>query len=190
MKKLLAPPALLLAAASLQAEAPWESSAWSVESGLLWQAGNNTQLSYRIVPTQLSWRTSEVFGYGLPSGGRLSVRSRFGLLGAWMQQGPESYYAALNASPSIEWWSSDRTWALQGGAGGGLGLTDSRGVSGGQGQDFTFHWFARAGVERQINAQTSLLAGVLFLHMSNLGLTDPNPGIDAVGFTVGLSRRF
>ena len=36
----------------------------------------------------------------------------------------------------------------------------------------------------------SLLGGIYFIHHSNLGLTDPNPGIDALGFTLGCSWKF
>jgi lipid A 3-O-deacylase len=32
--------------------------------------------------------------------------------------------------------------------------------------------------------------GVMFQHISNGGATDPNPGINALGFTVGLSWGF
>jgi len=169
---------------------PWATSAVSVESGLLWQAGSNTPLSYRIFPNQLSWRSSEVFGYNLEERGRVVVRNRFAFLGSWIQQGPESYYAALNASPSLEWWNAGGSRAVFAGAGGGFGLTDSRGMEGGQGQDFTFHWFARAGLEHRVGRASFVQAGAFFLHMSNLGLTDPNPGIDAVGFTLGFSRAF
>lgn len=161
-----------------------------LESGILWQVGKNTSLSYRLIPTQISWRSSEVIGYGFENGSRLLVRHRFGLLGGWIQQGPEAYYLAVNASPSIEWWNAAGTWSVFTGAGGGLGLTDSRGVEGGQGQDFTFHWFARGGVEHNISSHSSISAGILFLHMSNLGMTDPNPGIDALGFTLGYTRHF
>ena len=74
--------------------------------------------------------------------------------------------------------------------GGGFGWLDSQGVPGGQGQDFTLHWFARAGVERVINERIRLQAGLMFQHLSNGGQTDPNPGIDAVGFTFGGSWSF
>jgi lipid A 3-O-deacylase len=171
-------------------EKPWETHAIGLESGLLWQVGKNTPISYRLVPAQLSWRTPQVFGYDFANESRLLVRNRFALFGYWVQHGPESYYAAINASPSIEWWNEAGTWSLFTGAGGGLGLTDSRGVEGGQGQDFTFHWFARGGIEHLVSPSASISAGILFLHVSNRGMTDPNPGIDALGLTLGYSRRF
>lgn len=163
---------------------PWEEQTVSVETGVLWQVGHNTPLSYRLVPTQLSWRSRESFGWQFESG-RLSVRNRLTLLGTWIQQGPESRYVALAASPSVEWWNRRGTWGMYGGAGGGLGWLDSQGAPGGQGQDFTFNWFARAGLEHNGPNHIRWTAGLMFQHMSNGGQTKPNPGIDALGVTLG-----
>ncbi|HRE81766.1 MAG TPA: acyloxyacyl hydrolase [Opitutaceae bacterium] len=171
--------------------APWERPSIDLESGLVWQVGNNTPLSYRLVPTQLSWRSREAFGWDLPQGLRLRVRHRLTCMATWISQGPESHYIAVAGSPSLEVWDQSGTWGLIGGAGGGFGLIDSRGVKGGQGQDFTLHWFARAGVERVVSRNGDRLSvGILFQHMSNGGQTDPNPGIDAVGLTLGFSRPY
>lgn len=168
---------------------PWEDRAVNVETGLLWQVGVNTPLSYRLVPTQLSWRSREAFGWQLGSG-RLTVRHRFTLLGSWVQQGPESHYLALAASPSVEWWDRSGRWSVYSGAGGGFGWLDSQAVPGAQGQDFTLNWFARGGVEYRNSQYTSVTVGMMFQHLSNGGQTDPNPGIDALGFTLGWSWKF
>jgi lipid A 3-O-deacylase len=167
---------------------PWQETAVSLETGLLWQVGTNTPLSYRLIPTQLSWRSREVFGWQL-AGSRVSVRHRLTLLGTWVQQGPETHYLALNASPALEWWNNRGTWCLYGGAGGGAGGLDSQAAKGGQGQDFTFNWFGRLGIEH-ISDRMRWSAGVMFQHMSNGGQTKPNPGIDAVGFTLGWAWSF
>jgi hypothetical protein len=63
-------------------------------------------------------------------------------------------------------------------------------VPGGQGQDFTLNWFAQLGLRRELTENLSLLGGAYFLHHSNGGQTSPNPGIDALGFTVGLGWTF
>ena len=168
---------------------PWEESSLSVEHGLLWQAGKSTPLSYRLVPTQLSWRSRESFGWQFASS-RITVRNRVTLLGTWFQQGPESHYIALAASPSLEWWNKRGSWGIYGGAGGGFGWLDSQGVAGSQGQDFTFNWFGRAGIEHNSTRFIRWSAGVMFQHMSNGGQTNPNPGIDAVGLTAGWTWSF
>jgi len=186
-------PILLFNARSAAAEAPaspWESSAITLESGLLWEVGHNTPLAYRLVPTQLSWRSPRAFGRTFTDGSRLLVRHRLTLLGTWVQQGPESHYIAVTGSPSVEWWGKEGKWCLFGGSGGGFGWLDSQGVKGAQGQDFTLNWFARAGIEHVTPGRGCLSAGVMFQHMSNGGQTNPNPGIDAVGFTVGYAWSF
>jgi hypothetical protein len=186
---------ILLGACSLLRNAtaseprPWEDSAISLENGLLWQVGKNTPLSYRLVPTQLSWRSREAFGGPLLSG-RLVMRHRFTLLGTWVQQGPESHYVALAASPSLEWWSRRGNWCIYSGAGGGFGWLDSQGVLGSQGQDFTLNWFARAGVEHVSSRYIRWSVGAMFQHLSNGGQTNPNPGIDALGLTMGWAWSF
>ncbi len=169
---------------------PWERPAWNVETGLLWGVGSSTPLSYRLVPTQLSWRSAEAFGRFYPDGSRLLVRHRFTLIGTWVQQGPESRYVGAAASPSIEWWNPAGNWSVFGGAGGGAGWIDPRGVPGGQGQDFTLNWFMRGGIEHVTARDARLSAGIMFQHLSNGGQTDPNPGIDALGFTLGYSWPF
>ncbi|MBE7538987.1 MAG: acyloxyacyl hydrolase [Opitutaceae bacterium] len=169
---------------------PAEQSAVDVETGAIWQVGTGTPLSYRLFPTQLSWRSKEAFGLELGNGFRVRFRHRLTLQATWIDQGPESHYVAVGGSPSIELWDRMGRWALAGGAGGGLGMLDSRGVKGGQGQDFTFHWFARGGIEHVIAPARRIMAGVLFQHMSNGGQTKPNPGIDAVGFTFGYSASY
>lgn len=181
--------ACLLSPASATELRPWKEPAVNIETGLLWQVGGNTPLSYRLVPTQLSWRSREAFGWQLGSG-RLAVRHRFTFLGTWVQQGPESDYLALAASPSVEWWDRSGTWSVYSGAGGGFGWLDSQAAPGAQGQDFTFNWFARGGFEYRNSQYTSVTVGIMFQHLSNGGQTNPNPGIDALGFTLGWSWKF
>src|SRR5688500_2658016 len=161
---------------------PWEESTLSLEHGLLWQVGTSTPLSYRLIPTQLSWRWREAFGWQFAAS-RITVRNRVTLIGTWVQQGPESHYVALAASPSIEWWNKRGSWGVYGGAGGGFGWIDSQKILGGQGQDFTLNWFARAGIEHISAHYIRWSAGVMFQHLSNGGQTSPNPGIDALGLT-------
>lgn len=169
---------------------PWETSAVDVESGILWQIGTGTPLSYRLVPTQLSWRSKEFLGHVFADGSRLIVRHRLTLIGTWVQQGPESHYVGFSGSPSVEWWNRKGTWSLFTGSGGGFGLIDSRGVSGGQGQDFTLNWFIRGGIEHVTAKKYRLSVGIMYQHMSNGGQSDPNPGIDALGITLGFGRAF
>jgi hypothetical protein len=181
----------LLAATAVAAEPapamPWETHALNVESGILWEIGSGTPFPYRLLETQLSYKSAAVFGRVFADGSRVVLRHRFTFIGAYVQQGPESRYLALSASPSIEWWNAAGTWSLYFGSGGGFGMVDSQGVKGGQGQDFTLNWLIRGGIEHAISSHQRISAGIMYQHMSNGGQTKPNPGIDALGFMLGYS---
>jgi lipid A 3-O-deacylase len=174
-------------AAEPVADQPWESRDLTVENGLLWEIGTGTPIAYRLVPTQLSWRSRELLEHVFADGYRIVARHRLTLIADWVQNGPESRYIGVSGSPSIELWNPAGTWSLYTGSGGGLGLIDARGVKGGQGQDFTFNWFIRGGIEHVIARNTRLTAGIMYQHLSNGGQTKPNPGVDALGFTLGYS---
>ncbi len=168
----------------------YRHNAFDIESGMLWEVGHYTSIDYRLVPTEFVWRTPRWFGYNFDSGATISLRNRFALIGTWVAKGPEHQYIGFSASPSIEYWNKDCTWSVYAGSGGGAGVIDSQGVEGGQGQDFTLNWFAQLGVEHVLTNTLSIRAGGMFQHMSNGGATSPNPGIDAIGFTLGASWKF
>jgi len=171
-------------------EAPWERHALDIETGVLWQIGDNTPLDYTLVQTQISWRSPFVLKKDFGDGSVLVVRHHASLIGAWVAEGPENHYFGISGSPSVEWWSANRIWSAYFSIGGGFGVIDSTDVLGGQGQDFTLNWFAKTGLRHQLDGDTALFGGLFFQHMSNGGATTPNPGIDALGFTLGASFSF
>jgi len=177
-------------AAETGPQRPWETGALDLESGLLWGIGSSTPLAYRLVPTQLSWRSKEFLGHGFSDGSRIMVRHRLTLIGTLIQQGPESHYLGFSGSPSLEWWDRTGAWSLFTGSGGGFGVIDSRGLKGGQGQDFTLNWFIRGGLEHVAAKHRRFSAGFMYQHLSNGGMSNPNPGIDALGFTLGYSWAY
>lgn len=149
---------------------------------MLWEIGSGTPIAYRLMPTQLSWRSAEVTGHAFADGSRMVLRHRLTLIGTWIQNGPESQYAGFAGSPSLEWWDRTGTWSLFTGSGGGVGLIDSRGIKGGQGQDFTLNWFIRGGIERVTAKNTRLSAGMMFQHMSNRGADEAQSRDRRAGF--------
>lgn len=171
-------------------DAPWRRHAFDVESGILWEAGHNTSINYQLVPTQFTWRSPFMFKTDFDNGSTLVVRNQVSLITTWVSRGPEDYYFGASAAPSIEWWSANDQWSLYFSIGGGFGLTNSTDVPGGLGQDFTLNWFTKAGVRYQIQKDLGIFGGPFFQHMSNGGATSPNPGVDALGFTVGMSFSF
>lgn len=169
------------------------SEAWelTLETGYLWNVGSNTPIDYEIIPTQLTLRTPTHWRWWEDeNGARLIVRGRYSLMMETFTVGPESGYLGISGAPSIEYWFADARTSVFFSIGGGVGLTDSTRVPGGQGQDFTLNWFAQLGLRRELTENLSLLGGAYFLHHSNGGQTSPNPGIDALGFTVGLGWTF
>lgn len=166
----------------------WE---WSLESGWLGQVGNNSNAEYEIIPTQLTLRSPVVWTWWQDdSGARIIVRSRYSLLYEAIIQGPEDYSVGFNAAPSIEYWPASGFTSVFFSIGGGAGWINSAGGTDGQGQDLTFNWFMHLGLRHRVFEHTSLLAGVYFIHHSNLGMTDPNPGIDALGIMIGMGWKF
>jgi len=169
---------------------PWDRSYMDLELGYLWKVGGDTPLDYGMVPVMLTWRSKEVLAMGFDNGSRLIVRNRLSLIGQWVETGAENHYFGLMGAPSIEWWNASGTWSIYGGIGGGAGLIDSQGVTGGQGRDLTLNWFGTLGVAHAINETMQVRVGAMFQHLSNGGATDPNPGVNSLGFTLGLSWGF
>lgn len=166
----------------------WE---WTLESGYLWKVRANSPLDYEVIPTQLTLRSPIVWTlWQDESGQRIVVRNRFSAIAEAITEGPEDYYFGLSAAPSVEYWFPSNQTSLFFSIGGGFGWLNSTGGTGGQGQDFTFNWFSQLGIRQKISERLSVLAGAYFVHHSNLGMTDPNPGIDALGFTLGCSWSF
>jgi lipid A 3-O-deacylase len=169
------------------AQHPADQWEFAVEMGYLTKVKHNSPLDYRIVPTQLVWRSPPMFEiWRGQSGARFTVRNRMALVAETFVRGAEDYYIAFAGSPSFELWSADQKTALFYEIGGGVGLLNSKGVPGGQGQDLTFNWFTQLGVRRQLSQKVGVTGGAYFTHHSNLGMTKPNPGIDVLGVNFGL----
>ncbi len=187
------PFAILLISASIAAaqDDPKDRWEWTLESGYLWNVGHNTDIDYEIIPTQLTLRSPVVWTWWEDeNGAEIVVRHRFSALMETITAGPEDYYIGAAAAPSIEYGFPDGKTSAFFSIGGGLGWTNSSGGTDGQGQDLSFNWFSQLGLRRELRDGLSLSGGLYFIHHSNLGMTDPNPGIDALGFTVGLGWSF
>ncbi len=160
--------------------------ALDLETAVAWRMTDLTGLDYVVVPTVISLRTPAHFRLELDGERELVLRSRFSLLGEWIARGPESHYFGFSGSPSIEYWHNRNTYAHFS-IGGGVGVIDSQGVEGGQGQDLTYNWFISLGVRHYVSENLAIGAGVMYQHLSNRGATDPNPGLDVFGPMAGIS---
>jgi lipid A 3-O-deacylase len=162
------------------------------DSGALWSVGDRASpLDYTILPQILTLQTGPIMQRKLGTGD-LVVRSRFSVLVEPIVQGPETHYVGLAAAPSIEWWNAQRTFSTFFAIGGGFGWMDSRGdaVPGAQGQDFNFNWFIHSGVRLRVAERMTASLGVYFQHISNGGMDEVNPGVDALGPMIGVGWHF
>lgn len=165
----------------------WEMA---VEMGYLKKIRHNSPLNYVISPTQLVWRSPAAFDIWRGSNGaRLLMRHRLAIVAENFIKGAEDYYIAFAGAPTFELWTADQRTALFYEIGGGAGLTDSKNIPGGQGQNFAFNWFTQLGLRHQLNKKIALTGGAYFTHHSNLGMTNPNPGIDVLGLNFGVVWR-
>ena len=172
------------------AQHPADSWEFAVEAGYLKKVRHNSPLDYRIAPAQAVWRSPAAFDlWKGSSGARLTVRNRLALVAETFVRGPEDYYVAFAGSPTFELWTADQKTALFYEIGGGVGLLNSKGVAGGQGQDLTFNWFTQLGLRRQFSEKMAFTGGLYFTHHSNRGMTTPNPGIDVLGVNFGVVWR-
>lgn len=181
---------LLATSGHALADHPADHWEFSVETGYLKKVKNNSPFDYRIIPTQLVWRSPPMFEIWRGQGGaRLTVRNRLAIVAETITRGPEDYYLAFAGSPTFELWSADQKTALFYEIGGGVGRVNAKNVPGGQGQDLTFNWFTQLGLRRQLTDRMAVTAGAYFTHHSNLGMTNPNPGIDVLGVNMGVVWR-
>jgi hypothetical protein len=161
----------------------WEIAA---EIGYLEKVRNNSPLDYTIVPAQVAWRSPALFDlWQGASGARLTLRNRMAVILETYLHGAEDYYFAFAGAPVFELWNAEQQAALFFEIGGGAGLTNAKDIPGGQGQNFTFNWFTQLGARHQIDRTQAFTAAAYFTHHSNLGMTDPNPGIDVLGVNLG-----
>ena len=167
---------------------------WETEltSGILWKVGGGaTPLPYVLLPQIISFKIPPLSARPW-AGGTLVLRSRFSLLLEPIVRGPESSYLGTAAAGEVEWRSASGGFTGFFSSGGGFGWMDSKGyeVPGGQGQNFNFNWLIHAGVRIRTATAWQASLGLYFQHISNRGLDKINPGLNALGPTLGLSRKF
>jgi len=106
-------------------------------------------------------------------------------------RGPENRYFGISAGFRHVFIRPG--WRIEPYASGGVGLgfidsTDE--FRGGQGEDFTFNILTAAGFDYRLDDHWKINAGILYQHLSNAGLTDPNPSLNLLGPQVGATFSF
>jgi hypothetical protein len=155
---------------------------------------NKTPLNYTLIPiiTSIRWHFSDVHGWSVFRG-NWDAQCSFGAVA--IPRGPESHYFAwilgirrnfvprrIKIAPYFDFRA-------------GMGGIDAKGPLGvqfAQGQDFTFTINVGSGVRYNFNQKYSLSAGLHYMHISNLYLSQPkfpNYGINVYGPMVGIDMR-
>ncbi len=171
---------------------PADHWALNLDTGMLCDLGSRaTPLDYTFLPVVLTLKSGAVMRRAFGDG-ELVVRGRFSLLAEPIVEGPERYFIGVAVAPSIEWWSRARAFSTFFSIGGGVGVMDSKGyeIPGAQGQDFNLNWFMHGGVRYRVSDRLSAAVGLYFQHISNGGQDPVNPGVDALGPTLGMGWRF
>ncbi len=167
---------------------------WETElaTGILWKVGGGaTPLPYVLLPQIISFKIPPISERPW-AGGALVYRTRLSLLIEPIIRGPEHSYLGVAAAGEIEWRSATERFTGFFAGGGGFGWMDSKGyeVRGGQGQDFNLNWLLNTGVRFRTAREWRLSLSLYFQHISNRGMDKINPGLNALGPTLGLSRKF
>lgn len=163
-----------------------------VTTGIGWKVGGGaTPLSYTLLPQIITLRIPPISERPW-AGGTFMMRSRFSLLLEPIVRGPEHSYLGLAAAGELEWREKSGRFGVFFAAGGGFGWMDSKGyeVPGGQGQDFNLNWLVHTGLVWRAKSPWVGRFGLYFQHVSNRGMDKVNPGLNTLGPTLGLGRRF
>jgi Lipid A 3-O-deacylase (PagL) len=156
---------------------------------------NKTPLNYTLVPViaSIRWHFTDISGISVFRG-NWDAQCSFGAVA--IPRGPESHYFAwilglrrnfVPRSVKVAPYFDFRV---------GLGGIDAKGPLGvqfAQGQDFTFTLNVGSGVRYNFSQKYSLSAGLHYMHISNLYLSQPkfpDYGINVYGPMVGIDVRF
>lgn len=167
---------------------------WPIEytSGVLWSVGGGaTPLTYTLAPQIISLLCPPIKQWSL-AGGTLVYSTRLSLLVEPIITGPEKYFIGTAAAGYLEWRSVSERFVLFFAGGGGFGWMDSRGyeIAGAQGQNFNLNWLLNIGLRLRTRNKWQCSTGLYFQHISNRNMDKVNPGLNALGPTLALSRRF
>lgn len=161
---------------------------------LLGSGYNRTPLDYTLMPiiASLRWQVDGVRGPSLLRG---NWDMTFSGCYTLIPRGPETHYGAYDMGIRRNF--VHRNWRVAPYLDGrlGMGRIDAKGPKGvayAQGQDFTFTVMIGSGVRYNVSPRYAISAGVNYMHISNLYLSEPkflNYGINVYGPMVGIDVR-
>lgn len=155
---------------------------------------NMTPLRYTLVPTiaSLRWQMNDLGGPWILRG---NWDLTFSGVFTAVARGPETHYEAFDMGIRRNFVRRNRRTAPYFDLRLGAGRIDAKGPLGvpyAQGQDMTFTFMLGSGMRYNFNSHYAISAGINFMHVSNLYLSEPrfyNYGINVYGPMVGLNIR-
>jgi len=149
---------------------------------------------YTLVPLTLSlrWHLDDIGGPWILRGNTdVTFSGNYTVI----TRGPESYYASFMLGGRYNFVQPNWRIAPYLEARVGCGFTDAKGPHGvkyAQGQDFAFTFTLGGGLRYNFDPSYSVSAGVAYMHISNLYLSEDafNYGINVFGPTVGVNIGF
>lgn len=163
----------------------------TLATGVLFGVHNKN--NYLTVPNILTLRwyllKADWFGGSVRAEQWLGVSA----IGTAIVRGPESHYFGIALASGTRLRRPGSRWSWQFDAHGGVGAIDSRGVSYGQGQDFTITAIGRLSANYDLTDRVTISGGAIYQHFSNAGLSEPkmkNVGLDTFGPSVSVGYRF
>jgi lipid A 3-O-deacylase len=154
--------------------------------------GINNPRNYHLAPQIVSLGWVPSFSWSVA---QCEIRSEIQLcaIAEPILHGPENHYfgGALRSRWILG--SADSPWQFYLDGGVGAGAIDSTDDPLGQGQDFTFIILFGSGVRYAMNERLSIGVGILYQHLSNGGLSEPekrNTALDSFGPQLGIRWTF
>jgi Lipid A 3-O-deacylase (PagL) len=164
----------------------------ALETGVTFGIRNRND--YVLQPIFLTY-SLEPFGRRLELGENweLSHEALFSALHVVIWNGVENRYTGVVFRGRFSLHSTKSPWTISLDGGGGVGVFDSTRADAAQGQDFAFNITSSLKVRYRLRDHLELYAGVLYQHLSNLDLSEPevpNVGLDSAGPIVGIGWEF
>lgn len=116
-------------------------------------------------------------------------------MGAWFVRGLENHYFGISTGLRYNFVQPGSRWRPYISGGVGLGDVDATRVKtrGALGQDFTFNILTAIGVSYQYNEHWRFTGGILYQHLSNAGMSEPerpNSSLNLLGPQFGATYTF
>ncbi len=162
----------------------------SFETAALFDIGSKTTTTVSPMIFSVRWQLDDVGNPGWRRGNTEWVFSGFHTV-VW--EGVESRFSGALFGPRYNFVQPGSKWVPYIDSRVGFGFTDSQPVDGAQGQDFFFTFTVGTGVRYLISRDWDLAGGILYQHISNAGLSEPdqvNFGLDTIGPHISLQYRF